>query len=104
MPPRPKHGSINKPSILRMHVNSDYFASMSDFQYLTDFLEPVNLASLSQDEGYRDGQIGKAMQVYEEDLPDIQNASVIIIGCPEYRGEITRPSAINGPDEIRRQF
>jgi arginase family enzyme len=87
-----------------MHLNSAYFANMSDFQYLTDFLEPVDLATLSQDEGYRDGQIGKAMQVYDDELPNIDEASVIIVGCPEYRGEITRPSGINGPNEIRREF
>jgi hypothetical protein len=67
-------------------------------------LDPVNLATLSQDEGYKDGQIGKAMQVYEDELPDIDRASVIFIGCPEYRGEIARSSGIQGPDEIRRQF
>jgi formiminoglutamase len=77
---------------------------MADFQYLTDFLDPVNLASLSEDGGYRDGQIGKAMKVYDEELPDIDAASVILVGCPEYRGQFVKPPQVHGPNDIRRQF
>lgn len=89
---------------MRLNSISDYFATMADFQYLTDFLLPVNKAVLSNDEGYRDGQIGKAMDVYEEELPDVDAADIIFIGCPEYRGESALGKEIHGPDEVRQQF
>ena len=77
---------------------------MADFHYLLDFLEPVNRAMLSGDEGYKDGQIGKVMQVFEEEFPEIDAASLVLIGCPEYRGQYGVPAGGHGPDEVRRQF
>lgn len=77
---------------------------MADFQYFLDFLEPVNRAMLSGDEGYKDGQIGKVMPVYEDEFPDLETASLVLIGCPEYRGQYGIATGASGPDEIRRQF
>ncbi|HJU45228.1 MAG TPA: formimidoylglutamase [Chitinophagaceae bacterium] len=77
---------------------------MSHFLNLSDFLSPVNTAVISDDEGYRDGQIGKSIKVYEEHLPDIDEADIVIIGCGERRGCGGERSTNEAPDAIRAQF
>lgn len=53
---------------------------------ILDFVEPVNLDLLSNDEGYRDTQLGKHISVNEGELPDITEADIVIIGAGECRG------------------
>ena len=57
--------------------------SLSSIQ---DFVEPINLAYLSKDEGYRDTQLGKHIKSYETALPDITDADIVLIGAGECRG------------------
>ncbi len=57
--------------------------SLSSIQ---DFVEPINLAYLSKDEGYRDTQLGKHIKSYETALPDITEADIVLIGAGECRG------------------
>ena len=57
--------------------------SLSSIQ---DFVEPVNLDLLSKDEGYRDTQLGKHIKSYENELPDISDADIVLIGAGECRG------------------
>jgi arginase family enzyme len=57
--------------------------SLSSIQ---DFLEPINIAHISNDEGYRDTQLGKHIKVNEGSLPDITEADIVIIGAGESRG------------------
>ncbi|HUP12741.1 MAG TPA: arginase family protein, partial [Niastella sp.] len=78
---------------------------MSDSLYIGDFLQPVNRHMFSDDEGYKDGQIGKRIVVYEdEEMPDIKAADIILVGCNETRGSGPMPKGISAPDAIRRQF
>jgi len=72
--------------------------------HILDYLDPVNIMEISNDEEYRDGQVGKSIQVYEEDFPDISQADLILIGCREERGARRPRTLLNGPDMIRRQF
>ena len=53
---------------------------------IKDFLEPINIAHISNDEGYRDTQLGKHINVNEGNLPDIVDADIVIIGAGECRG------------------
>lgn len=76
---------------------------MSDSLNIMDFLEPVNLAILSEDEGYKDGQLGKNAVVFEHEVPEI-TADIVILGCPEMRGSGFIPGAAHAPNSIRRQF
>lgn len=76
---------------------------MSHFSNLSDFLSPVNIHLISNDEGYRDGQLGKLIQVYDEQLPDIEDADIIVVGCGEQRGCGVDKNT-NAPDVIREQF
>ena len=57
--------------------------SLSSIQ---DFVEPINIAHISNDEGYRDTQLGKHIKVNEGNLPDITDADIVIIGAGECRG------------------
>ena len=78
---------------------------MSDYLDLTDFLEPLNLAELSQDQLYHDGQIGKGIAVYEDEFPDLRNADIVLIGCAEQRGGgKNNVYGIYPADAVRRQF
>jgi formiminoglutamase len=70
--------------------------------HISDFLDPVNLRELSQDQGYKDGQIGKLIDVHDEFFPDLYEADMVIVGCEEHRaGERREPGA---PNAIREQF
>jgi formiminoglutamase len=79
---------------------------MSDYFNLTDFLTPVNLAELSDDQLYHDGQIGKSIAVYENEFPEIFDADIILVGCNEQRGngKTNNPQLLSAADAVRRQF
>jgi formiminoglutamase len=78
---------------------------MSNYFNLTDFLSPLNLAELSGDQLYQDGQIGKSITVYENEFPDISDADIILAGCSEQRGGgKNHPGNISPADAVRRQF
>jgi arginase family enzyme len=69
-----------------------------------DFLEPVNLAFLSDDEGYKDTQLGKHIAVYEDEFPDIEKADIVLVGCGEMRGQGQPYDNASAPDAIRKEF
>ena len=77
---------------------------MSPNLHISDFLNAVNLAELSQDQGYRDGQIGKLIDLYDESFPDVYAADIVIVGCEEERGIGRDRREAGGPDAIREQF
>ena len=77
---------------------------MSDYLNIADFLNPVSLAEISNDEGYKDGQIGKLIEVYEDEFPFLDEAQLVIVGCGEQRGSgIIGPESM-APNVIRRHF
>ncbi|HEY0677013.1 MAG TPA: formimidoylglutamase [Chitinophagaceae bacterium] len=77
---------------------------MADKLNIADFLEPVNASVLSEDEGYKDGQLGKSIHVYEEQIPDLDEADIVILGCDEERGRSFAEQNGKAPDRIRSQF
>jgi formiminoglutamase len=77
---------------------------MSPNLHISDFLDAVSLAELSQDQGYRDGQIGKLIDPYDESFPDVYAADIVIVGCEEERGIGRDRRESGGPDAIREQF
>ena len=72
--------------------------------HILDYLDPVNTREISNDEEYKDGQVGKLIQVYEEEFPDLLQADLVLVGCREERGARRSRTLLNGPDTIRRQF
>lgn len=73
-------------------------------QTLIDFLEPVNIARLSNDEGFKDTQLGKHITVYDETFPDITHADMVLLGCGEMRGAGMQHTKTGSPDAIRSEF
>ena len=75
---------------------------MADLYNLTDFLTPVDIYRIAEDESYKEGQIGKHIAIYDEALPDIHLADIVIVGCGEERGMGREGSGNASPDAIRR--
>ncbi len=73
-------------------------------QTLIDFLEPVNIARISNDEGFKDTQLGKHITVYDESFPDISAADMVLVGCGEMRGAGIQFTNTGSPDAIRAEF
>ncbi len=75
---------------------------------LHDFLEPVSIQELNHDNGYNDGQFAKHITVYEEEIPDITDADIILVGVRESRGNGVFDSDTNDMDDapaaIRKQL
>ena len=77
---------------------------MSDHLGIADFLLPVNRALLSQDQGYKEGQMGHTITVYEDDFPELDDVQLVLVGCPEHRGAGIEQQQEEAPDAIRRSF
>jgi formiminoglutamase len=71
---------------------------------IVDFLEPINIYEISNDEGYRDTQLGKHIQMYEEYLPEIHEVDMVLIGCNDLRGLGINNYTHNIANTIRSEF
>jgi formiminoglutamase len=76
---------------------------MSDFSSLQDFLEPVQVSRHLMKKEFSEGQIGKHIEIYEDDFPDLYDKDIIIIGCGETRG-CNNNYGKTAPDVIREYF
>src|ERR1700712_2457471 len=72
--------------------------------HILDYLDPVHVQEISNDEGYSDGQVGSLIEVYDEQFPDLLNADLVLLGCREERGAHRSRNDQHGPDAIRREF
>jgi arginase family enzyme len=77
---------------------------MSDYLNISDFLSPVSLVQLTNDEGYKDGQLGKVINLFDTEFPDLSEAQLVIVGCPEQRGSGLIGAESKAPDRIRHHF
>lgn len=77
---------------------------MSDYLNIADFLSPISIADLSHAEGYKDGQIGKTIPVYDSEFPDLDEAQIVLVGCGEQRGSGLIHGQSSAPNLVRRQF
>jgi formiminoglutamase len=71
---------------------------------LHDFLIPISLTAISEDEGYIDGQIGRHILTEENEYFDIDIADIVLVGVLETRGNGTIEKANNAADIIRKQL
>jgi len=71
---------------------------------ITDFLDPLNIAMLADDEAYKEGQLGRLITVYEDKFPDMAQVDIVLVGCNEERGNDGRKKKGHAPDAIRQQF
>lgn len=69
-----------------------------------DFLEPVSLAAINDDESFRDTQLGKHVLIYDDVFPEVKAADIVIIGCDEHRGAGFLKAVSGSANEIRKAF
>ena len=73
-------------------------------QDLTDFLIPVNVQELNDDNGFTDGQLAKHISIFETEIPDITDADLVLVGIGEMRGSGILTGESYAPDKIRKQL
>lgn len=73
------------------------------FDSILDFLNPVNKNEISGDMGYKEGQVGKFMKLYDEEFPDLDEADIVLVGCTEQRGAALLHQS-TAPFAIRSEF
>jgi len=71
---------------------------------LVDFLKPVSVQELSDDNGYTDGQFAKHISIFESEIPDLSLADIVILGTGEMRGSGIFIGESNAADMIRKQL
>ena len=71
---------------------------------LHGFLSPVDIHLLNEDSGYNDGQFAKHITIYSEELPDITDADIVLVGVDEFRGCGNFNEGINAANIIRKQL
>ncbi|MEY3350287.1 MAG: hypothetical protein RIQ50_398 [Bacteroidota bacterium] len=74
------------------------------FNSLADFLEPIHLASILGDAELKEGQLGKSIVHYSDDIPDLSSADLIIAGCNDLRGNGDISGKEAGVDAIRKEL
>ena len=77
---------------------------MHSLESIIDFIEPINVYELNDDEGFKDTQLGRHISVNESFLPDIEAADMVLVGCAETRGVSPFGTGSSGPDAIRKEF
>jgi len=70
---------------------------------LHEFLNPVNKAFLNDDKGYNESQLAGFVKVYEEEMPDMDNIDIVIVGINEFRGDGLIGDG-NAADAVRKQL
>ncbi len=73
-------------------------------QDLMEFLEPVPVHELNDDEGYTDGQLAKHIKIYEDELPELEDVDIVLLGVTESRGNGFFEADSNAANIIRKYF
>lgn len=71
---------------------------------LTDFLEPLTLLNIREDENFLPGQMGHHTLFFEEELPELDGVNVVIAGITEYRGDGLSEADSFATDAIRKHL
>lgn len=73
-------------------------------QDLNDFLTPIDLLLLNDDNSYNDGQLGKHVLCFEKQIPDIADADIVLIGINEWRGAGMINKFQSSADAVRKEL
>ncbi len=74
------------------------------FESIIDFLDPVNLPHLLEDNELKEGQIGKSIDIFQDIFPDLTYADIVIATCDELRGDGQLGSASAETDAVRKEL
>ena len=73
---------------------------------LSDFLTPIDLNSITPENGFFTSHMGSKLEVYHTDFPDLDSGDydIAIIGVLEDRNSINNIGTALGPDAFRQKF
>ncbi len=74
------------------------------FESIIDFLYPVNLPHILEDNELKEGQIGKSIEIFQDIFPDLTYADIVIATCDELRGDGQLGSASAETDAVRKEL
>ncbi len=74
---------------------------MQDF---SDYLSPINVYELNEDNEYTDGQFAKHIAIYEKEMPDLTQIDLVILGIGEMRGCGLQNEESHAANEIRKKL
>jgi arginase family enzyme len=100
-----KENSSNKPSwfLKNFIVRFARQKSKKLIYDLHEYLSPLNVAGISGDAAYNDSQMGSVIKINEEEIPDLSDIDVVIVGVNEFRGNGFIATE-NSSDAIRKKF
>jgi formiminoglutamase len=70
---------------------------------LDEYLIAVNVAEVSDDAAYNDSQMGSIIKINHEEIPDLTDIDLVIVGVNEFRGNGFIATQ-NSADAIRKKF
>ena len=73
-------------------------------QDIYDYLQPISLNEINEDEGYVEGQFGKNIATNNDEEFNINDANIIIVGVNETRGNGTGEIENNAANVIRKNL
>src|ERR1700692_3577310 len=77
---------------------------MPDKLNIEDFLDSIEVSAFPEHGHYKDGQIGKRVEAYDESFPDLFDTDIIIVGCNEERGNGITKKSNDSVNAIRSEF
>ena len=70
---------------------------------LHEYLTAINLAEISGDNTYNDSQMASVIKINEDEIPDLTDIDIVIVGVNEFRGNGFIAQE-NSADAIRKKF
>ena len=77
---------------------------MIDELLIIDFLQPLDLSVILNDEELNDAQLGNKIQLFTNEFPDIGTADIVLLGIGDERGTGNGVTQSNAPDLIRKSL
>jgi arginase family enzyme len=77
---------------------------MSDELLIIDFLQPLDLSVILNDEELNEAQLGNKIQLFSNEFTDIDVADIVIVGIGDERGTGNGVMQSDAPDLIRKSL
>lgn len=71
---------------------------------ISDFLEPISVAAILEDEVCSDRQLQHYISCYEDEFPDLTQTDLVLIGCCEMRGAGPASPTTQAANVIRKEL
>ena len=77
---------------------------MSDFDLIKEFLVPVKDTILAKNDNFSPYQLGNTMLIHQQELPDLEDVRIAIIGVGEERNAVNNIGCMDAPDLVRSEL